>query len=116
MGSLSLLSTNEKLIGRNCSGCGLEKRKYSRKDPLRWPRDTLYPQKLVLTSPKTGDRSVGIVRKGDMYYRLSPLNEYQCFLWSRFHKLVRLEIFIEFYFNWQNLYYMLTGLVELFYF
>jgi hypothetical protein len=33
-----------------------------RGDPLRWPRDTLYPQKLALTSPTSGGRSVGIVR------------------------------------------------------
>jgi hypothetical protein len=32
------------------------------RDPLRLPRDTLYPQKLVLTSPTCGGRSVGIVR------------------------------------------------------
>jgi hypothetical protein len=30
--------------------------------PLRWPRDTPYPQKLALTSPTSGGRSVGIVR------------------------------------------------------
>jgi hypothetical protein len=30
-------------------------------DPLCWPRDTLYPQKLVLTSP-TSSGIVGIVR------------------------------------------------------
>jgi hypothetical protein len=33
-----------------------------RGDPLRWPRDTLYPQKLALTSPTSGGLSVGIVR------------------------------------------------------
>ena len=33
-----------------------------RGDPLRWPRDTFYPQKLALTSPTGGGRSVGIVR------------------------------------------------------
>jgi hypothetical protein len=33
-----------------------------RGDSLRWPRDTLYPQKLTLTSPTTGGHSVGIVR------------------------------------------------------
>jgi hypothetical protein len=33
-----------------------------RGNPLRWPRDTLYPQKLALTSPTSGGRSVGIVR------------------------------------------------------
>jgi hypothetical protein len=29
---------------------------------LRWPRDTIYPQKLALNSPTSGGRSVGIVR------------------------------------------------------
>jgi hypothetical protein len=29
---------------------------------LRWPRDTLYPQKLALTSPTSSGRSVSIVR------------------------------------------------------
>jgi hypothetical protein len=33
-----------------------------RGNPLRWPRDTLHPQKLELTSPTSGGRSVGIVR------------------------------------------------------
>jgi hypothetical protein len=33
-----------------------------RRNPLRSPRDTLYPQKLALTLPTTGGRSVGIVR------------------------------------------------------
>jgi hypothetical protein len=28
---------------------GLEIREYGRSDPLRWPRDTVYPQKLALT-------------------------------------------------------------------
>jgi hypothetical protein len=31
-------------------------------DPLRWPHDTLYPQKFAPTSPTSGGRSVGIVR------------------------------------------------------
>jgi hypothetical protein len=35
---------------------------YGCEDLLRWPRDTLYPQKLGLTSPTSGGRSVGIVR------------------------------------------------------
>jgi hypothetical protein len=61
-GPLSLVSTIEELIGRNNSGFGLENREYGRGDPLRWPRDILYPQKLALTSPTCGGRSVGIVR------------------------------------------------------
>jgi hypothetical protein len=33
-----------------------------RGNPLRWPRDTLYPQELALTSPTSGGGSVGISR------------------------------------------------------
>jgi hypothetical protein len=40
---------------------GLQNLKYFRRDPSRWPRNTLYPQKLTLTSPTRGGRSVGIV-------------------------------------------------------
>jgi hypothetical protein len=61
-GPLSFVSTTEELLGRNSSGFGLEIREYSRGDPLRWPRDTLYPQKLALTSTTRGGLSVGIVR------------------------------------------------------
>jgi hypothetical protein len=53
---------------------GLENREYCRRYPLRWPRNTLYPQKLALTSPTSGGRSVGIVRlraKGTEWYMLS---------------------------------------------
>jgi hypothetical protein len=35
---------------------------YGRRDPSRWPRDSFYPQKLILTSPTSGGRSVAIVR------------------------------------------------------
>jgi hypothetical protein len=40
---------------------GLENREYGRRDPSCWPRGTLYPHKLALTSPTSGSRSVGIV-------------------------------------------------------
>jgi hypothetical protein len=59
---LSLVSTTEELLGRNSSGSGLENRIYGRGDPLRGTRNTFYLQKLALTSPKSGGRSVGIVR------------------------------------------------------
>jgi hypothetical protein len=62
LGPLSLVSTTEELLGRNSSGSGLETQEYGRGDPLSWPRDTVYPQKLALTSPTCGGRSVGIVR------------------------------------------------------
>jgi hypothetical protein len=41
---------------------GLENRINGHGDSLRWPRDTLYPLKLALTSPTSGGHSVGIVR------------------------------------------------------
>jgi hypothetical protein len=56
------MSTIEELLGRKSSGSGLEIREYGCKDLPRWPRDTLYPQKLALTSPTSGGRLVGIVR------------------------------------------------------
>jgi hypothetical protein len=61
-GPLSLVSTIEELFERQSSGSGLESREYSRRDPSRWPRGTLYPQNLELTSPTSGGRSVSIVR------------------------------------------------------
>jgi hypothetical protein len=61
-GALSLMSTNEALLERKSSGSGLKIREYCRMDPSRGPRGSLYPQKLALTSPTSGGRSVGIVR------------------------------------------------------
>jgi hypothetical protein len=61
-GPLSLMSTIEDLRKRNSSGSGLEIREYSRGDPLRWPRDILYPQRLALTSSTSSGHSAGIVR------------------------------------------------------
>jgi hypothetical protein len=61
-GPLSLVSTTEELLERKSSGSGLESRKYGHRNPSRWPRGTLYPQKLALTSLTSGGLSVGIVR------------------------------------------------------
>jgi hypothetical protein len=61
-GPLSLVSTIEELLGSESSGSGLENRQYGCRDPLHWSRDTLYPQKLALSSPSSGGRLVGIVR------------------------------------------------------
>jgi hypothetical protein len=60
-GPLSLVSAIKELLGRKSSCFGLEIREYGRRDPSRWPRGTVYPQKLALTSPTSGGRSVGIV-------------------------------------------------------
>jgi hypothetical protein len=53
------VSTIKDPFGRNSSGSGLENQEYGREDPLCCPR---YTQKLALTSPTSGGRSVGIVR------------------------------------------------------
>jgi hypothetical protein len=58
---LSLVNTNEELLGRKSSASGVENREYGLGGPLCWPRNT-YPQKLELTSPTSSGRSVGIVR------------------------------------------------------
>jgi hypothetical protein len=42
----------------------LESREYGRGDPFRWPRYSLYPQKLTLTSPTSGCRLIGIFTRG----------------------------------------------------
>jgi hypothetical protein len=60
-GALSLVSTIEELLGRKSSGSGLENRKHGHRDPWRWLRGSLYPQKLALTLPTSGGRSVVIV-------------------------------------------------------
>jgi hypothetical protein len=57
-----LVSTAEELLGRKCSDSSLESREYGRRNPSCWPRGTLCTQKLSLTSPTSGCRSVGIVR------------------------------------------------------
>jgi hypothetical protein len=61
MGPLDLVSTTEELLGRKSGDSGLESREYGSRDPSSWPRCTLYPQKLTLTSPTSGGRSVCIV-------------------------------------------------------
>jgi hypothetical protein len=59
LGPLNLVSTIEEVPERKSSGSGLEIREYGRRDPSRWPRGTLYPPNLELTSPTSGGRSAG---------------------------------------------------------
>jgi hypothetical protein len=56
----SLVSIIEELLEGNSSGFFLESREYGR--PSHWPRDTLYAQKLALSSPTCCGLSVCIVR------------------------------------------------------
>jgi hypothetical protein len=48
---LSLVSTIEDPLWRKSGGSGPESREYFRRDPARWPRGTLYPQKLARSAP-----------------------------------------------------------------
>jgi hypothetical protein len=57
---LGLVSTIEELLERKSSCSGPEIREYVWKDPSRWPRRTLYPQKLALSLQANGCRSAGI--------------------------------------------------------
>jgi hypothetical protein len=61
-GPLNLVITTKELLERKNSGSGLESREYGRMEPAHRPRGTPYPQRLALTSPTSGGRSVGIVR------------------------------------------------------
>jgi hypothetical protein len=61
-GPLSLVSTTEELFDRKSSRSDLENREYGRTDPSCWPRGTVYPQKLALTSPSSGGHPVGVIR------------------------------------------------------
>jgi hypothetical protein len=61
-GPLSLVSTIEELLEIKSNGSCLENRNYGQRDPSRWPRGTLYPQQLTLTSSTSGGRSNGVVR------------------------------------------------------
>jgi hypothetical protein len=61
-GPLSLVNIIKELIEKKYIGSGIEIRDYDRRDPSRSPRGTFYLQKLALTFPTSGGRSVGIVR------------------------------------------------------
>jgi hypothetical protein len=62
MGSTQPREYNWGATWQKSSGSCLENRECGRRDPSRWPRGTLYPQKLAISSPTSGGRSVGIVR------------------------------------------------------
>jgi hypothetical protein len=57
-----LVNTIEELLGGESSGSALEIREYGRRDPSSWLHGTHYPQKLALSSPIRGGRSLSIVR------------------------------------------------------
>jgi hypothetical protein len=69
-GPLSLVSTTVELRERKSSCSGLESREYGRRNPSRWLRGTLYPQKLTLTSPTSGSRSGTHVTEFSFLYHI----------------------------------------------
>jgi hypothetical protein len=81
---LSLGSAFEELLGRKSSGSGLDLREYGRRDPSRWPRVTLYHQKLTWTSPTSGGCLVDIV--------LSRTQAKELFLYSLLVMLLGLQV------------------------
>jgi hypothetical protein len=83
-GPLSLVSTIEELLEKKSSNSGLENREHGRTESLCWPRNTVYVQKLALTSPTSGCRSVGIVR-----LRTKATREFVCLFccWFRPNRL-----------------------------
>jgi hypothetical protein len=80
-GPLSLMSTTEELLGIKSSGSGLENQEHDRRDSSRRPPSTLYPQKLAITSPTNGIRSVGIVRS-----RIQAM-EFVCLFYSFYNEV-----------------------------
>jgi hypothetical protein len=58
-GPLSLVSTNEELLGRKSSSSGLENREYGRRDPSSRPRVTLYISAKLGTNFADKRRSLG---------------------------------------------------------
>jgi hypothetical protein len=76
--TLNLVSTIEELLRRKISCFGLKSLEYGRKYLLCWPRNTLYPQNLSLTSPTICSLSVGIFRSRSLLllliYTLSAIN------------------------------------------
>jgi hypothetical protein len=74
-GLLSLVSTI--YLEEICSAPGQKNQEYGRADPLHWPRDTLYPQKLALTWLTGDDRSVSIVRSWTKATELSLVFSFQ---------------------------------------
>jgi hypothetical protein len=56
--------------------------------PSRWPRGTFYPNKLAITSPTRGGRSVGIVRS-----RTQTMEFFECLAHLIFFQFITLKMY-----------------------
>jgi hypothetical protein len=73
---------------KKSSGSGQENREYGRRHPSRWPRETIHPQKLALTSSTSGGRLVGILysRTETTEFRIVKFSVKEvCRLWAQPH-------------------------------
>jgi hypothetical protein len=83
-GSTQPREGNWRATWNKSSGFGLKTEIKDRGNPLRCPRDTLYPQKLALTSPISGGRSVGIVPSRTKATEFSHSRSFLVFIKSPF--------------------------------
>jgi hypothetical protein len=83
--------TTEELLEGKVAASVWKTKINDRENPLRWPHDTLYPQKQALTSPTSGDRSVGIVRSRTKATEFSLV-----FRWLAFRSRVRGSYTLDF--------------------
>jgi hypothetical protein len=79
---ISLVSTIEELPETKSSGSNLGSREHGRRDPSRWPRSTLYPQKLTLTSPTSGSRSSRSQATEFIFLCFDLCNLLKCVFWK----------------------------------
>jgi hypothetical protein len=81
-GSTQPHEDNRSYLNGKVAAMGLENRDYGCGDTLRWPSDTVYQLKLVLTSPTGCGRPVGIVRlrtkTTDFLYSIYKLIQNYC--------------------------------------
>jgi hypothetical protein len=70
-----------------------------------WPRDTFYQQKLALTSPTSGGRSVGIVRSRtqstEFVLFVKDMQYYKHFIWILRPNVRDIFVFYE-VLSWRN--------------
>jgi hypothetical protein len=108
-GPLSLVSTTEELLDRKVASPVKKNREYGRRDPSHWPRGTLYPQKLAITSPTSGGRSVGIVRSRTQtmkffyetrkFFTMLARSQYWYLFWARWNQSIFNTIFESMYWS-----------------